>query len=97
MAGSMPSGPKHVRSGVNHPSHDADGNFNQGPNDATTDITKHYTGAGTFPGTGATGGATRHSGPENASVIRHSGGKGGLGRDTDGDGDHNVDSDHDGM
>jgi hypothetical protein len=67
----MPSGPKHVLAGINHPSHAADGNFNVGPNDATEDVTKHFSGAGRFPGGGATGGATRTPGDDSHAVIRY--------------------------
>ncbi len=70
-----PGGNKHVKSGELHPGNKKY-NFNRAPGDGETamvSVVRHHNAAGRFPGTGETGGATRHSGPENTSVVAASG------------------------
>lgn len=67
-----PTGNKAVQAGSNHPGNNAHGNFNHAPG-GDERVGAHHNGAGRFPGTGTTGGATRHGGPENASAVAGSG------------------------
>jgi hypothetical protein len=70
-----PGGNKHVIAGANHPENKKY-SFNHAPGDGESQmvsVVRHHNEAGRFPGTGTTGGATRHHGPENASAVAASG------------------------